>query len=284
MTGEAVPSGSPGTGPSNLKLRIISAVILGVITLGLTVLGGFAFRLFAVALAALVFHEWTGMRPAEERMHAGVSWGALAVFLLALLAGVAASAAFAILIICALIALVHGGISGDGRWSAYGIAYAGTPAVALAHLRGDDTAGLVAILFLYAVVWATDILAYFVGRAVGGPKLAPAISPGKTWSGGIGGAIGGVVAGGAVMLLSGAALSFGGALVLAFVLSLASQAGDLFESMVKRRSGVKDSGSLIPGHGGVMDRVDGLVAAAVLLYLLGVNFSGFGAPAGLFSR
>ncbi|WP_011580725.1 MULTISPECIES: phosphatidate cytidylyltransferase [Chelativorans] len=283
MSEAASPLGSPGTGPSNLTLRIVSAIILALLALGLTYLGGFAFRLFASALAVLVFYEWTAMRPAESRIHTAVSWGALAVFLLALLAAVSAPAALAMLLICFLVALVHGGFSGDDRWSAYGIAYAGIPATALAYLRGDDSAGLIAILFLYAVVWATDILAYFVGRAVGGPKLAPSISPGKTWSGAAGGAVGGILAGGLVAYLSGAALPFWAVLLLALLLSLVSQLGDLFESMIKRRSGVKDSGSFIPGHGGVMDRVDGLVAAALVLYLLGVIFSGHAAPAGLFS-
>jgi phosphatidate cytidylyltransferase len=124
------------------------------------------------------------------------------------------------------------------------------------------------MLFLFATVWATDILAYFVGRAIGGPKLAPSISPGKTWSGAIGGAVAGAAAGLVVAAAMGSAsLAWIG--LIAIVLSVVSQAGDLFESSVKRRNGVKDSGSLIPGHGGVMDRVDGLVAAAFALYVIG---------------
>ena len=155
--------------------------------------------------------------------------------------------------------------------------------LALAMLRGDDTAGLIAILFLFSVVWSTDILAYFVGRAVGGPKLAPSISPGKTQSGALGGTVAGVVAGVAVGLAAGAAplLAMAG---VAALLSVVSQAGDLFESWVKRRHGVKDSGWIIPGHGGVMDRVDGLVAAAFALYLIGWALGGADKPAhGLFS-
>jgi len=118
------------------------------------------------------------------------------------------------------------------------------------------------------VVWATDIFAYFVGRAIGGPKLAPSISPGKTQSGALGGAIGGVIAG--LLLAAAAGAGHLGMLsVVALALSVISQAGDLFESWVKRRHGAKDSGTLIPGHGGVMDRVDGLVAAAFALYVIG---------------
>jgi phosphatidate cytidylyltransferase len=118
------------------------------------------------------------------------------------------------------------------------------------------------------VVWATDICAYFVGRAVGGPKLAPSISPGKTQSGALGGTVGGVVAG--LLLATGAGAGNLATLgLVALVLSVISQAGDLFESWVKRQHGAKDSSTLIPGHGGVMDRVDGLVAAALALYVIG---------------
>ncbi|MFC6490689.1 phosphatidate cytidylyltransferase, partial [Nitratireductor sp. GCM10026969] len=123
---------------------------------------------------------------------------------------------------------------------------------------------------------------FFVGRALGGPRLAPAISPGKTWSGAIGGALGGLAAGLAVAGFDSGepALLWGGLVALA--LSVVSQAGDLFESALKRRHGVKDSGRLIPGHGGVMDRVDGLVAAALLFYLLGALLSGPNTPAAAF--
>jgi phosphatidate cytidylyltransferase len=125
------------------------------------------------------------------------------------------------------------------------------------------------MIFIFAVVWATDILAYFTGRAIGGPKLAPRISPGKTWSGAIGGAVSGVIAGVAVFL-SHFSLDDVRIPLLALALSVASQIGDLFESYMKRRFGVKDSSRLIPGHGGVMDRVDGLVFAcfAALLFVL----------------
>jgi phosphatidate cytidylyltransferase len=123
------------------------------------------------------------------------------------------------------------------------------------------------MLFIFAVVWATDILAYFVGRALKGPKLAPSISPGKTWSGAIGGTVSGVIAGSLVTLGVFSRLSFW-TIVIAFLLSVASQIGDLFESFIKRQFGVKDSSRLIPGHGGVMDRVDGLVFACFAAFLL----------------
>ncbi|TIP17063.1 MAG: phosphatidate cytidylyltransferase, partial [Mesorhizobium sp.] len=146
--------------------------------------------------------------------------------------------------------------------------YASLSGLSLAYLRGDSHSGLIAILFLFSVVWATDIAAYFVGRAVGGPKLAPSISPGKTQSGALGGAVGGIAAGLVLAIAAGAGnLTMLGLVALA--LSIVSQIGDLFESWVKRRHGCKDSSNLIPGHGGVMDRVDGLVAAAFALYVIG---------------
>ncbi len=161
-------------------------------------------------------------------------------------------------------------------WQPGGIVYAGLTGISLSSIRGDDSVGLIAMLFVFAVVWSTDILAYFTGRAIGGPKLAPRISPGKTWSGAIGGALSGVVAG-VALVLSQFSLDDFRLPVLALVLSVASQSGDLFESYIKRRFGVKDSSKLIPGHGGVMDRVDGLVFAcfaALLLALMQVLFTG----------
>ncbi|TIT78856.1 MAG: phosphatidate cytidylyltransferase, partial [Mesorhizobium sp.] len=173
-------------------------------------------------------------------------------------------------------------LEGAAQWEASGLVYAALSGLSLAYLRDDGHSGLIAILFLFAVVWATDIAAYFVGRAVGGPKLAPSISPGKTQSGALGGAVGGVIAGLLLAIASGA-----GNLVMlglvALALSIVSQIGDLFESWVKRRHGCKDSSNLIPGHGGVMDRVDGLVAAAFTLYVIGWIAAGADHPAmGLF--
>ncbi|MCT7375642.1 phosphatidate cytidylyltransferase [Chelativorans salis] len=277
--------GAPGGGAgkhSNLRMRVVSALVLGAVVLGVTVIGGVAFRLFAVVTAGLIFYEWMTMRPAVSRSHEVVAWVLLIAALLVLLAGLSAPLVFAALAAGCLLALAHSAFSGGGVWSGAGIAYAGVPAVALSFLRGVDEAGLIAVLFLFAVVWATDILAYFTGRALGGPKLAPAISPGKTWSGAAGGALGGVVAGLAVVWLAATALSPLWAGLVALVLSVVSQVGDLFESAVKRRHGVKDSSALIPGHGGVMDRVDGLVVAAVIFYVLGALYSGVDTPAASF--
>ncbi len=138
--------------------------------------------------------------------------------------------------------------------------------------------GFAAFLFLFATVWATDIFAYLVGRLIGGPLLWPGVSPKKTWSGAIGGLAGGVAAGTVVAYASvGMAPALAG--VLALVLSIVAQGGDLFESAVKRRFGAKDASSLIPGHGGVMDRLDGFLVAALVAVLIGSLHQGMAAPA-----
>jgi phosphatidate cytidylyltransferase len=145
-------------------------------------------------------------------------------------------------------------------------------------LRRDPVWGLTALCFLFAIVWATDILAFLVGRSVGGPLLWPRLSPNKTWSGAVGGLAGGVAAGTLVAYASGVpnALAAG---VLALILSIVAQSGDLFESAVKRRFGVKDASNLIPGHGGVMDRLDGFLFAATIAVVIGVLRQGMAAPA-----
>ncbi len=150
---------------------------------------------------------------------------------------------------------------------ALGTLYLGPAAVALPWLRADDAVGLANMLFVLMVVWASDIGAYLAGRLIGGPKLAPVISPGKTRSGAVGGLASAVLVGLIAAWSSNAGDPMRAALV-ACVLGVASQTGDLFESWVKRRAGVKDSGRLLPGHGGLLDRLDGLLAAAPLAALM----------------
>jgi len=264
---------------SNLQLRIISSVVLIVAVLAVTWFGGVAFRILSAAIAGAMFYEWSAMsRKASSSRNELVAAALLAVVLLAMILGYAAASVLILLGLSVLAVLLGSQLSGQGLWTPAGLAYAGLSGLALAWLRDSDHTGLVAILFLFAVVWATDIFAYFVGRSLGGPKLAPSISPGKTQSGALGGAIGGVLAGMALAIWAGLGNLPLLALV-AFFLSVVSQVGDLFESWVKRRNGVKDSGNLIPGHGGVMDRVDGLVVAAFALYVVGALLSGADTPA-----
>ena len=163
-------------------------------------------------------------------------------------------------------------------WLAAGVAYAAVLMFAPLILRRDPAHGFAAIGFLFAVVWATDIAAYFAGRALGGPLLWPAVSPKKTWSGAIGGMLGGIAAGVLTVKLLGLAVAPMLVLV-AGVLSVIAQAGDLLESAVKRHFGAKDAGSIIPGHGGVMDRLDGFLTAAAAAAMVGLIRGGLEAPA-----
>lgn len=255
---------------SNLQVRVLSALVLVAVILVPTWFGGFLFRLTSAVIAGAIFYEWTQMARSAMQAHPAtlLPEALMLVFALALVAGLPAWSLLLLLAAIVAATAIFSSMRGAAQWDAAGLAYAGLSGLSLALLRDADHAGLVAVLFLFAVVWATDVFAYFVGRAVGGPKLAPSISPGKTRSGALGGAVGGVVAGVVLAALAGAGNLFTLALV-ALVLSIVAQAGDLFESWVKRRHGRKDSGHLIPGHGGVMDRVDGLVAAAFALYLIG---------------
>jgi phosphatidate cytidylyltransferase len=145
-------------------------------------------------------------------------------------------------------------------------------------LRRDAELGFIALLFLFAVVWATDIAAYFTGRVLGGPFLWPRVSPKKTWSGALGGIAGAIAAGVAVAYAGGIGnlVAIG---ALALLLSVLSQAGDLFESAVKRRFAAKEASGLIPGHGGVMDRLDGFMVAAFVAATIGILRQGLDAPA-----
>lgn len=168
-------------------------------------------------------------------------------------------------------------VAGPG-WIIAGVVYAAAMFAAPVLLRGDAAFGLLAIVLLFAIVWSTDIFGYFAGRAIGGPKLMPAVSPKKTWSGAIAGTLGAMIVAVLVARIFGT-FSVAAIAGVALLLSVCAQAGDLFESFVKRKFGVKDSSQLIPGHGGVMDRLDGFWAAALVGCLIGVARGGFDAPA-----
>jgi phosphatidate cytidylyltransferase len=296
LSNQSEGSGGDGAGAGNLMLRVASAAVLAPFTLAITYAGGWLFVALCTISAGVILWEWTALvsRRADVRILAP---GSAALVAAAVLAGVhragAASAAIAIgALFAALIVTVFprgepAAASADGTsrqaatsafWAAGGVVYAGALLLAPATLRADPVWGLTALLFLLADVWVTDIAAYFCGRAIGGPLLWPAVSPKKTWSGAIGGLAGGVAAGIVVAYASGIG-RLGIVGVMAFVLSVLAQAGDLFESAVKRRAGAKDASRLIPGHGGLMDRLDGFLVAALTAVLIGIIRNGTAAPA-----
>jgi phosphatidate cytidylyltransferase len=254
----------------DLGLRTASAVVLIPAVIACAWFGGIWFKGFVLLFAGLIAHEWTSIvHPRNLTQYALHMGAALCGAILPGLLGVG----IALLVILGLavvsIFMTRNERSGSSKWSYFGIFYVGFPALALILLRGDSHYGFAAILWVFLVVWSADILAYFAGRLIGGPKLAPMISPKKTWAG-----LGGAVAGSAlVSFIFAWVTQLNGVWtlgVLAGGLAVVEQAGDLFESSLKRFHGVKDSGRLIPGHGGVIDRVDGLIAVAVAAALIGV--------------
>lgn len=276
-----------------LKLRIASAIVIAPVALGLTWWGGLPFGLLLVACAVLMTSEWTtivlGASSAPRRLvqlgfvGLAVAVAAYAVHVAAWPVGRVALVVVVLLVVASVFASLEARRGGAeaARWAPWGAAYVGLPVLALLVLRAGPR-GLWVVFFLFAVVWTTDIAAFFAGRAIGGPKLWARVSPKKTWSGALGGLLGAAIAGAAVAHFAGATRLLP-VLAVAALLSIASQGGDLFESALKRRFGVKDSGRIIPGHGGILDRVDGLVAAAVAAMMIGALFGGVHDPAaGLF--
>jgi phosphatidate cytidylyltransferase len=229
----------PKPGPSNLALRWISSLILAPLVVAIAWYSGWPFVLLCTIGACIVLWEWSMLvRGADPPV---------------------TLASFAV-------------------WMVAGLVYAAALLLAPIVLRGDAALGFVAIVFLFAIVWSTDVFAYFAGRALGGPKLMPAVSPKKTWSGAAGGTLGALVAGLIVVMAAGLQITFAVAAVALF-LSVVSQLGDLLESAIKRHFGAKDSSQLLPGHGGLMDRLDGFLTAALAAAMVGLLRGGFEAPA-----
>ena len=272
-------SGKAGTSlsASNLALRILSAVILAPLAFLAAYLGGVPFAIFWTVAALAVLWEWITMVAGPSyRLMFSACGGAIAV------AGFVAwlGRPIAALLMVGLGALAAAIFAPRERrlWVTAGIGYAGALLLAAMFLRADDVLGFAVIVMLFAIVWTTDILGYFAGRAFGGPKLWPAISPKKTWSGAIAGALGAMIVAIAVSGLFGSFNKLA-IVIVALLLSVLAQLGDFFESWVKRQFGAKDSSNLIPGHGGVMDRLDGFWAAALAGCLIGLLRGGFDAPA-----
>lgn len=268
-----VPAPAPAPPPSRLKdlgLRLVSAAVLAAVSAGLLYAGALPFATLILVITLLMCWEWGHIVRNLSQVDSVLVVHGLAVAAAVLLAapGYAALALITLIAGTLVVAVLRFG-QGD-RFSALGVPYVGVPAVALVSLRnGHEPYGFYAVLFVILAVIATDTLAYFTGRAVGGPKLWPAVSPNKTWSGLLGG-------------IGGAALvgyAFGHWLpgsepvrmaAIGLLIGIVAQAGDLAESGLKRSFDVKDASTLIPGHGGFMDRMDGLVAAAVAADVIGL--------------
>lgn len=250
---------------------MISALVLAPLALGLVIAGGWPFAALVAVVLVLMALEWRGLISVRlgHRTSEVASFGALALAVVAVVLAMTGQAGQALALLAAgalLAAATARALGYPAFWTGLGVAYLGIPALALVWLRMLPEVGLVLVIWLLLVVWTTDSAAYFAGRYFRGPLLAPRISPSKTWSGLCGGVLGASLAGMITAALwgSGRLLQAGG---LGAVLAVVAQIGDLAESAMKRKAGVKDAGSLIPGHGGVLDRVDGLMFAAPALAL-----------------
>jgi phosphatidate cytidylyltransferase len=279
----AEADGSSGQGlrrgwlSSELGARVASAVILAAVALFATYQGGWLFALLWLIAGVGVLQEWTGMARLEPRWTLQLALAAgLVALAIARVTSVPFTAGAAIFVLAIALAGLLGATVRDRLWGAAAFTAAGVLTLVPPAVRDDPAFGIVGVLWMFAVVWTADIVAYFTGRRFGGPKLWPRVSPKKTWSGFAGGLAAGTAAGVAVPLI---AARWGwtqpiGTLGIALISILASavgQAGDLAESALKRYFGVKDSGQLIPGHGGVMDRLDAFWAVACLT---GLGFMG----------
>ena len=277
------PTSRAGGRFGDLGIRAASALALVAAALASTWAGGTAFSLIWIAASVALNWEWQRLVGGDRQ---GMRHAAGAVGLVGL--GLVPHLPIGTVTLIAL--LLAGGcanawLAGGGRrlWAAGGFAYAGSFLACVDALRFSSPDGVRAIVWLFATVWTVDMFAYFGGRLVGGPKLWPRVSPSKTWSGTLtgvltGGGVGTVVA--LYDLQSPAPTSF--ILLLTVAVAIMSQGGDAFESAVKRHFGVKDTSGLIPGHGGVMDRLDGFVAAAVFASLVGLLRNDPSLAAGLF--
>jgi phosphatidate cytidylyltransferase len=249
----------------NLRLRIVAALVLAPFAVAVAYFGGWLWAGLVTAAAIGLYVEWLAIIGARK-----LRLVVLGIFLLLAVGWFDAEhmAAAPIVVIVVLGILAVGIFSPERRvWAAAGIGYALAASIASSAVRLDPIWGFSALMLVLLVVWATDIGGYFAGRFIGGPKLWPRVSPKKTWAGAIGGFVASLgVAGGFAAFDLGKTVPL---LVLGTILSVASQLGDLFESAVKRKFGVKDSSHLIPGHGGLMDRLDGFVAAIVLAAIFG---------------
>lgn len=246
--------------------RIWSALVLGLVALLAGWFGGWVFAGLVAVTSILMLREWVRISDPAAPARAWLPVGLVVAAAVLLAAAERWAPGLFILAAAAVAAAIQRWLRGHQWRAAFGAIYVGVPCVALVWVREVPDAGYAALLYLFAVVWSADVGAYLCGKFIGGTKLAPRISPNKTWTG-LGGGLGcGAAAGAAGFLLLGQPVFIGGALGLA--LAAAAMAGDLLESLLKRRFGVKDAGRMIPGHGGVLDRVDALMGAVLMFAAL----------------
>jgi len=260
---------------SDLLLRIAAAAVLVPVALFAAWMGGLLFSLFIAVVGVIMAMEWTAMVARDNKYQQIIHILAAITASFALFVPVSSPLKLELAIIAMIWGLsVSRAINhGLNRWLFLGIPYIALPLLALVLLRNDAANGLSAIVLVFACVWTADTLAYFFGRTFGGPKLMPSVSPNKTWSGFFGAVIGGLIAAVLVFYFFGLN-NLAAAAVIGAAIGGLEQGGDLYESAAKRKFGIKDSGTIIPGHGGVLDRVDGLLAAAVAAWLLGALHTG----------
>ncbi len=245
-------------------MRILAALVLAPLAIAVAYAGGWLWAFLVTLVSIGLFAEWL--------MVVGAGSAALTAAGTVVIASMGFCVAFGALKTAVITGVVGGAIvtliaRGKFVWAATGFAYASAALLASILVRQDPVNGFAALMFVLLVVWATDIGGYFAGRSIGGPKLWPRVSPKKTWAGALGGFVASLAVAGGF-----AACGFGKAvplLLVSAVLSVVSALGDLFESAVKRRFDVKDSSHLIPGHGGLMDRLDGFVAAILMAWIIG---------------
>jgi phosphatidate cytidylyltransferase len=265
-------------------LRVLFGVVLAIVAVSLTILASpVPFAFVTVLMVMLGAREWHRMvRSPAQAAATDQQPVSIQTVITGLTMTCAVTAilfrilplAFVFLIVGTIMSFEWARRQGDNPvWHAGGVLYLGMPCLALVCLRVLPAQGALTVLGLFLIVWATDTGALVFGKLIGGKKIAPKLSPGKTWAGTIGGSITATVVFGLYIALFG--FNVLSAMLFAFVFSLVAHGGDLFESLVKRRFGYKDSGGLIPGHGGVLDRVDSLFAASVVLALLvfGLHFN-----------
>lgn len=260
-----MPAAPSEQGSRNLVMRVVAALVLAPVAIALAYAGGIAWSLLVTLAAIGLFVEWL-MVTGLARKFRVVAPGVVVLLLVGLCLIVGRSEAALVVLVVGAVALAL--ISGVRRnWATAGLIYAGAAEIAAILVRLDPAKGFAALMFVLLVVWVTDIGGYFAGRSIGGPKLWVRVSPKKTWAGAIGGFV-------ASLLVAAGFAAFeigttGPLLLLGAALSVVSQLGDLFESAVKRRFGVKDSSHIIPGHGGLLDRLDGFVAAVIVAAIFG---------------